>query len=104
MKISAMPLDEVLNQLQILEYIESNTPQGLTDGDRAMRDELETRKKYLRGLPSAPRKHSLRDKLESAALRLDNYLDAVHALGPRENILLSAAREVAQAMEMLRDA
>jgi hypothetical protein len=46
----------------------------------------------------------VRHKLESAALRLDDYLDAAQALGPRENILLSAARDIAQAMEMLEDA
>jgi len=45
----------------------------------------------------------LRDTLESAALRLDDYLDAAHALGPRENILLSAARDIAKAMEMLQN-
>ena len=46
----------------------------------------------------------LRDKLESAALRLDDFLDAAEALGPRENILLSAARDIAQAIELLQDA
>ncbi len=46
----------------------------------------------------------LRDKLESAALRLDNFLDAAMDLGPRENILLAAALDIAQAMELLRDA
>ena len=46
----------------------------------------------------------LRDRLESAALRLDDYLDAAHALGPREQLLLSAARDIAQALEMLQDA
>ena len=46
----------------------------------------------------------LRDTLESAALRLDDYLDAAQELGPRENILLSAARDIAQAIEMLNDA
>lgn len=45
----------------------------------------------------------LRDRLESAALRLDDYLDAAQALGPRENILLSAARDIALAMELLKD-
>jgi hypothetical protein len=49
-------------------------------------------------------KNQLRDRLESAALRLDDYLDAAHALGPRENILLSAVRDIAQAIEMLQDA
>ena len=45
----------------------------------------------------------LRDKLESAALRLDDFLDAAQALGPRESILLSAARDIAQAIELLTD-
>jgi hypothetical protein len=48
--------------------------------------------------------NQLRDKLESAALRLDDFLDAAQALGPREGILLSAARDIAQAIEMLQDA
>jgi hypothetical protein len=48
--------------------------------------------------------NQLRDKLESAALRLDDFLDAAPSLGPREAILLSAAREIAQAIEMLQDA
>ncbi len=43
----------------------------------------------------------LRDRLESAALRLDNFLDAEADLGPRENILLAAARDIARAMELL---
>ncbi len=46
----------------------------------------------------------LRDKLESAALRLDDFLDAAQALGPCESILLSAARDIAQAIEMLQEA
>ncbi len=46
----------------------------------------------------------LRDKLESAALRLDDFLDAAQTFGPRENILISAARDIAQAIEMLQDA
>jgi hypothetical protein len=43
----------------------------------------------------------LRDRLESAALRLDDYLDAAPALGVRETILLYAARDIAQALELL---
>ena len=45
----------------------------------------------------------VRDRLESAALRLDDYLDAAPALGVRETILLYAARDIAQAIEMLQD-
>jgi hypothetical protein len=45
----------------------------------------------------------LRDRLESAALRLDDFLDAAPALGHRENILLSAARDIAQAIEMVNN-
>jgi hypothetical protein len=48
--------------------------------------------------------NQLRDKLESAALRLDNFLDAATDLGPRENILLAAARDISQAMVLLSDA
>lgn len=45
----------------------------------------------------------LRDKLESAALRIDHFLDAI----PSDNIsrfevtLLTAAHEIAEALEML---
>lgn len=46
--------------------------------------------------------NQLRDTLESAVLRLDNFLDAAADLGPRESILLAAARDIAQAMELLR--
>jgi len=48
--------------------------------------------------------NQLRDQLESAALRLDDYLDAAHALGPRENLLLAAARDIARAIDLLQDA
>ena len=48
--------------------------------------------------------NQLRDMLESAALRLDDYLDAAPALGVRETILFYAARDIAQALELLQDA
>jgi len=67
MKISALPLEEVLNQLQILEYIETNTTEGLTEGDRTFRAKLQKREKHLRETVSASKQHPLRDKLESAA-------------------------------------
>lgn len=47
--------------------------------------------------------NQLRDKLESAALRLDSFLDAAADLGPRESVLLSAAHDIAEAMELLQD-
>ena len=47
--------------------------------------------------------NQLRDKLESAALRLDNFLDAAADLGVRESILLGAARDIAQALELLHN-
>lgn len=45
----------------------------------------------------------LLDKLESAALRIDHFLDAVpgHHLGRFEATLISAATEIAQAIELL---
>jgi len=45
----------------------------------------------------------LRDKLESAALRLDDFLSSPVAggLDRHEHILLSAAADIAQAIEML---
>jgi hypothetical protein len=46
-KVSDLTLTEVKDQLQGLEYIELNTPQGLTDADRRFREELEEREKLL---------------------------------------------------------
>ena len=48
--------------------------------------------------------NELRDKLENAALLLDDYLDRVEAPAPRDAIVLEAARDIAQALEMLQDA
>jgi hypothetical protein len=48
--------------------------------------------------------NQLRDKLESVALRLDEYLDAAETLGPREAMLLAAALEIAQAIEIVQAA
>jgi len=47
--------------------------------------------------------NELREKLESAALRLDDYLDSVATPGSRDGIVLEAARDIAQALEMLQD-
>ncbi len=46
-KVSDLTLPEVVDQLQILEYMATNTLQGLTDADRAFRQELEEREKLL---------------------------------------------------------
>lgn len=47
--------------------------------------------------------HPLRDKLESAALRLDDVLNSSSSasLGKHEGMLLSAADEIAQALHIL---
>ena len=47
--------------------------------------------------------NELREKLESAALRLDDYLDSVTTPGSRDGVVLEAARDIAQALEMLQD-
>jgi hypothetical protein len=46
-KVSALSLDEVNEQLQLLEYIATNTGAGLTEGDREFRRALESQKKRL---------------------------------------------------------
>lgn len=48
-------------------------------------------------------KSPLLNKLESAALRLDHFLDAVpgQELGRLEGTLLAVASEIAQAIELL---
>lgn len=45
--------------------------------------------------------NQLRGKLESAALLLDDYLDRVKAPGPSDGIVLEAARDIAQALDLL---
>jgi hypothetical protein len=49
--------------------------------------------------------NQVRDRLESAALRLDDFLNSSVAtdLGPHEHTVLSAVRDIAQAIEMLGD-
>lgn len=44
----------------------------------------------------------LRDTLESAALRLDNFLDTASALGPRDEMLIAVARDIAYGLELIR--
>lgn len=46
-------------------------------------------------------KNELRVRLESAALLLDDYLDRVAEPGPTDGIVLEAARDIAQAIELL---
>ena len=55
MQISALPLEEVLNQLQILEYIATNTSEGLTAGDRILLRKLEAQRKRLKSKDVAVR-------------------------------------------------
>ena len=49
-------------------------------------------------------KNQLRDRLESAALRLDDLLNSSDAarLGEHERTLLSAAQDIAQALDLLK--
>jgi hypothetical protein len=46
-KISALTLSEVNDQLQILEYIATNTPTGLTPGDRILLRKIQKQEKLL---------------------------------------------------------
>jgi hypothetical protein len=50
-KISALSLNEVIDQLQILEYIACNTPKGMSEGDRILRRKLEKQEQILRAKP-----------------------------------------------------
>jgi hypothetical protein len=45
--------------------------------------------------------NELRGKLESVALLLDDYLDRVAQPEPRDGIVLEAARDIAEAIELL---
>ena len=47
----------------------------------------------------------VRDRLESAALRLDDFLKSsvAQSLGPHERTVLSAVNDIAQAIELLID-
>jgi hypothetical protein len=44
---AALTLSEVNDQLQILEYIATNTPTGLTLGDRILLQKIQKQKKCL---------------------------------------------------------
>jgi hypothetical protein len=46
-KISALTLSEVNDHLQILEYIATNTPTGLTPGDRILLQKIRKQEKRL---------------------------------------------------------
>jgi hypothetical protein len=46
-KISALTLSEVNDQLQILEYIATNTPTGLAPGDRILLQKIQKQEKRL---------------------------------------------------------
>ena len=52
-KISALTLSEVNDQLQILEYIATNTPTGLTPGDRILLQKIQKQEKRLLALAGA---------------------------------------------------
>jgi hypothetical protein len=91
-KASDLPLTEVLNQLQILEYMETNTPQGLTDGDRRFREELEERQKLLiRDRSTDPKLEDLEKSLadrqarESHDLALKQTAE-LNRLGPSQEL------------------
>jgi len=55
----------------------------------------------LREKAGARKRHPLRDKLESAALRLDDVLSAEPAHGSREGILRAAACDIAEALDLI---
>jgi hypothetical protein len=89
---SDLPLTEVLNQLQILEYMETNTPQGLTDDDRRFREELEERQKLLlRDRSTDPKLEDLEKNLadrqarESHDLALKQTAE-LNRLGPSQEL------------------
>ena len=44
---AALTLSEVNDQLQILEYIATNTPRGLTPGDRILLQKIQKQKKRM---------------------------------------------------------
>ena len=50
-KIAALSLNEVIDQLQILEYIACNTPRGMSEGDRILQRKLEKQEQILRSKP-----------------------------------------------------
>jgi hypothetical protein len=98
-KASDLPLTEVLNQLQILEYMETNTPQGLTDGDRRFREELEERQKLLiRDRSTDPKLEDLEKSLadrqarESHDLALKQTAE-LNRLGPSQQLTDSHRQE-----------
>jgi hypothetical protein len=53
-KISALTLREVNDQLQILEHIATNTPTGLTPGDRILLRKIQEQEKRLLAKAGGP--------------------------------------------------
>ena len=91
-KVSDLTFSEVKDQLQGLEYIELNTPQGLTDGDRRFRQELEEREKLLlRDRSTDPKLEDLEKSLadrqaqESHDLALKQTAE-LNRLGPSQEL------------------
>ena len=91
-KVSDLTLPEVVDQLQILEYMATNTPQGLTDGDRRFREELEEREKLLlRDRSTDPKLEDLEKSLadrqaqESHDLALKQTAE-LNRLGPSQDL------------------
>jgi hypothetical protein len=91
-KASDLTLSEVKDQLQILEYMETNTPQGLTDADRKFRQELEEQEKLLvRDRSRDPKLEDLEKKLadrqaqDSHDLALKQTAE-VNRLGPSQQL------------------
>ena len=91
-KVSDLTLSEVVDQLQILEYMETNTPQGLTEADRGFRQELEEREKLLlRDRSSDPKLEDLEKSLadrqarESHDLALKQTAE-LNRLGPSQEL------------------
>jgi hypothetical protein len=98
-KVSDLTLSEVVDQLQILEYMETNTPQGLTEADRGFRQELEEREKLLlRDRSSDPKLEDLEKSLadrqarESHDLALKQTAE-LNRLGPSQQLTDSHRQE-----------
>jgi hypothetical protein len=101
-KVSDLTLSEVIDQLQILEYMETNTPQGLTDADRGFRQELEERERLLlRDRSTDPKLEDLEKSLadrqarESHDLALKQTAE-LNRFGPSQQLTDSHRQEWAE--------
>jgi hypothetical protein len=91
------PLQETLNQLQILEHIE-NSPRGLSQEDRALKERLEKRERDLRAIDIKDVNETLESRRFTAELTLQSHArisgDALHLSDNPQRVVAELLKDV----------